>query len=273
MSYSLSDKVRFCKVGNKTYKAILRCLCDCADETGYCFPSRATIIAEVECDKKIIAPALSFLEKEGWIVVRRNQKGNSNVYQINLDKLKSGTENGSTVVPKTGRPEKGLTRKGDNSSTENGSTVDPKTGHEYINNISITDQYISNTSITCPQSESADSPKPQKNQLPCPQQKLIELYHQQLPTLPMVRSWSSPTRVTTMRTRWREVCKDKGFTTEAEGLSWFEQFFAFCSQSAFLRGEGTPNRETGRPFVPDLEWLLKPNNFAKIIDRRYHHGY
>lgn len=264
MSFILSNLVRRCKVGNKTYKAILRCLCDYADEAGRCFPSHASIIAEVECDKKIVTTALLFLEKDGWITIERHQKGNSNVYHVNVSKLNSAPENRDTEVPpKTGRPENGYTRKRVDSTPENGKTVYPKTGNEYINNISTTYQDI------CPQTESIDESKPQK-QISCPQKKLIDLYHEKLPTLPQVRSWNSPARTQSMRSRWRFVMSEKKYTSEAEGLEWFSKFFEFCNRSPFLRGEGSPNRVTGRVFTPDLEWILKPSNFDKIIDGRYH---
>lgn len=145
MSFILSDLVRRCKVGNKTYKAILRCLCDYADEAGRCFPSHASIIAEVECDKKIVTTALLFLEKNGWITIERHQKGNSNAYCVNVSKLNSAPENGQTVHPKTGIPENGYTRKRVDSTPENGKTVYPKTGNEYINNISRIYQSNSNS--------------------------------------------------------------------------------------------------------------------------------
>ena len=103
----------------------------------------------------------------------------------------------------------------------------------------------------------------------CPHEKLIDLYHQEMPNNPIVRSWNSAKRRASSQARWKLVVQEKKFESEAEGLEWFRSFFAYCNRSAFLRGEGAPDRN-GRTFVPDLEWILTAGNFDKIIDRRYH---
>jgi hypothetical protein len=33
---------------------------------------------------------------------------------------------------------------------------------------------------------------------------------------------------------------------------------------------GKVNSKDGRAFVADLEWILKPSNFAKIVEGKYH---
>lgn len=105
----------------------------------------------------------------------------------------------------------------------------------------------------------------------CPQEKLIDLYHECLPTLPKVMTWSSAERRGNMSARWREMSIQNEFQNEDEGLDFFKRFFEFVSQSKFLMGQ--IKNSNGRPFKATLDWLMKPNNFAKTVERHYHDNY
>ena len=104
----------------------------------------------------------------------------------------------------------------------------------------------------------------------CNHQGVIDLYHQQLPTLRRVEVWNAA-RQGYLRQRWREVAtelsKDKPATVSAV-LEWFDDFFGHINKSKFLVGK--VNNKDGRPFTADLEWILKPSNFAKIVEGKYH---
>jgi len=51
-------------------------------------------------------------------------------------------------------------------------------------------------------------------------------------------------------------------------LGWFAEFFKHIGSSKFLTGR--VNDKGGRSFAADLEWILKPSNFAKIVEGKYH---
>ena len=109
------------------------------------------------------------------------------------------------------------------------------------------------------------------NGLPkCNHQGVIDLYHKHLPTLRKVEVWNDA-RKGYLRQRWREVADELSKTKEIGApdiLGWFAEFFDHISQSRFLTGK--VNSKDGRAFVADLEWILKPSNFAKIIEGKYH---
>jgi uncharacterized protein YdaU (DUF1376 family) len=131
------------------------------------------------------------------------------------------------------------------------------------NPIPIT-QNTTDTNICPPDGEPADK-------LPdCQHQAVIDLYHQQLPTLRRVEVWNDA-RKGYLRQRWREVAaelsKDKP-TSGGAVLDWFNDFFGHIQKSRFLVGK--VNGKDGRAFTADLEWILKPSNFAKIIEGKYH---
>ena len=104
----------------------------------------------------------------------------------------------------------------------------------------------------------------------CNHQAVIDLYHQQLPTLRRVEVWNAA-RQGYLRQRWREVAAELGKdkpTTASAVLDWFNDFFGHIQKSRFLVGK--VNNKDGRAFTADLEWILKPSNFAKIVEGKYH---
>ena len=112
---------------------------------------------------------------------------------------------------------------------------------------------------------------PPSGELPsCNHQGVIDLYHKHLPTLRRIEVWNE-TRKGYLRQRWREVGDELAKTKEIQSsdiLGWFAEFFEHINQSKFLTGR--VNDKSGRSFVADLEWILKPSNFAKIVEGKYH---
>lgn len=106
----------------------------------------------------------------------------------------------------------------------------------------------------------------------CPHEQLIALYHEVLPTCSRVREWTDQ-RKGYLRARWREKAKPNGSTqgykTVEEGLAWWRKFFGYVGESQFLIGR-TAARGDRQPFVADFEWLIRPSNFAKIVEGKYH---
>lgn len=95
----------------------------------------------------------------------------------------------------------------------------------------------------------------------CPQQEILALYHRILPELPRMRTWG-PDRQANLRARWKE-------DPERQSLTKWEEFFTWIRKSDFLMGRAATQQ--GRsPFQASLDWMLKPRNWAKILDGFYH---
>ena len=143
-------------------------------------------------------------------------------------------------------------------STDVPTDVQPTNNQEPITNNQV------NTNLCPPDGEPVDK-------LPdCQHQAVIDLYHQQLPTLRRVEVWNA-TRQAYLRQRWREVAAElsKNKPTSASAvLDWFNDFFGHIQKSRFLVGK--INGKDGRAFAADLEWIIKPSNFAKIVEGKYH---
>lgn len=288
MSWQDSDTVRKLFVGNSAAKSVLRCLADHRNEqTGQCNPSADAIAMETELNKKTVYKAITYLEEKGFIRRERRVLNSSNNYVLNLS-VSRNSENGST---KNGSTKNGsCTKNGISDDPKTGRVDDPNLGHESV--IETVKETVNTICVDRAESAPTDTQKnapvenneftltepvekeltPEQKALKvskhCPQQKLIDLYHECLPGLPPVRIWTSASRVNNLAARWREMALDQGFQSEADGLDFFKRFFEFVGRSKFLMGQ--VKQKDGRTFRADLEWITKANNFEKICDRKYH---
>jgi hypothetical protein len=118
--------------------------------------------------------------------------------------------------------------------------------------------------------------KPEKQEIACPHEALIDLYAEHLPNLPQPRRslWPKSAAAKAMQERWRWVmsaCHESGqrkgqrmATTESEGLDWFGRYFAYVAESDFLTGR------SGKFTSCDLGWLVTLANFTKVLQGNYH---
>lgn len=159
MSFKLSALAWNVEVDKSADRLVLLALASKADDNGRnCFPSVESICGLTVLNRKTVFAVISRLADRGLITVRKRVSTNSNEYLLHVDRW---TENGSA--------ENGTTQKGDNpktvqrsfqkrddGSTENGTTVVPKTGHYSINTQS--DTQSDTQSITQSESLPAQAP-------------------------------------------------------------------------------------------------------------------
>ena len=143
--------------------------------------------------------------------------------------------------------------------------VQPTNKQETINKNQFT---VSKDTVRPPTGEPEEKPKVK---LPgCDHKGILALYHETLPNLPAVEIWND-TRAGYLRQRWREVALDlskDGAVTHADMLAWWKQYFELIKGSKFLTGK--KQQKDKPPFLADLEWIIKPLNFTKIIEGKYH---
>jgi hypothetical protein len=96
----------------------------------------------------------------------------------------------------------------------------------------------------------------------CPHRKIIDLYHKHLPMCPEVVKWTDG-RAANLRARWNEG-------KEQADLGWWEELFKQIAQSRFLTGRVTGHNGNGRPFFASLDWIVKPEHLAAILEGKYH---
>jgi hypothetical protein len=115
-------------------------------------------------------------------------------------------------------------------------------------------------------------PPAQPSILDCPQEAILEAFRRHLPMLTQPRVWDG-NRADLLRNRWRYCSRPngigKGYDSQDRGIAFWDEFFAYVAQSKTLT-EGIPRKEGGGNWKPDLPWLLKAENFAKVVEGKYH---
>lgn len=161
------------------------------------------------------------------------------------------------------------TSKSNARSTEALTNVQPTINHEPLTKNHEPIFTVSKDTV-CPSNEELASKS--KIKLPiCDHKGIIASYHQHLPTLRRMEVWNA-TRTGHLRSRWREVAADLAAVNlpnnSQDLIDWWTELFKDIGKSNFLMGKTTG--KDGRSFAADLEWIIKPNNFAKIIEGKYY---
>lgn len=86
-----------------------------------------------------------------------------------------------------------------------------------------------------------------------PHQKIIDLYHEILPYHRQVRVWTD-NRKRMLAKQWKEY----------PDMDDWRAYFEHVAESPFLCGQNQ------KGWKPDLEWLIKPANLAKVLENKYH---
>lgn len=116
----------------------------------------------------------------------------------------------------------------------------------------------------------ADTKRTRRGLPDCPHLDVLALWAEVLPTFPqhLPAQWKG-TRADHLRARWRETAAEKQWETCAQGLAYLRKLFAYVGSSPFLSGKTKPG-SGHRPFMIELEWLVNPQNWAKVIEGKYH---
>lgn len=86
----------------------------------------------------------------------------------------------------------------------------------------------------------------------CPVSKIRDLYHEICTSFPRLRSIDGERRKA-VAARWRQH----------KSLEPFEELFRLAESSSFLKGQNDRN------WHADFDWMMKANNFSKILERKY----
>jgi len=163
-----------------------------------------------------------------------------------LDAYQNDTESDTTVSKQYGR-----TYQNDTHNRQSQKTIDDA-------NASLSAETANQPATTAKKSSA----------IPCPHQELIGIYHEEMPENPEVREWNQ-IRQRLMQSRWKEKLTAGKYKTKEEGLAYWRRYFAHCAKSSFLTGN--TDGSSGRPpFIANMEWLIRPSNFAKVVEGAYH---
>lgn len=89
-----------------------------------------------------------------------------------------------------------------------------------------------------------------------PYQEILNKYHENLPNLARVNILTEK--------RKKKIKALFDFKPSHSEMDWWSNYFLHVNKSNFLLGENN------RGWKADLEWLMNIDNFAKIVDGKYH---
>ena len=106
----------------------------------------------------------------------------------------------------------------------------------------------------------------------CPHQRVLALWAEVMPELPQhdPGEWRNA-RSDNLKLRWRERAVRHRWASADDGLLFLRRLFGYIRGSTFLMGQSRPTANRERPFVIDLEWLVRAGNWSKVIEGKYHH--
>ena len=108
-------------------------------------------------------------------------------------------------------------------------------------------------------------------EIPCPYARIVELYHDLLPSLPKAKLMTDA-RQRGMRKRWGWVLSStKGdgsrrATNADEGLQWFAGYFGRAAENDFLMGR-TPRAAEHKDWRCDIDFLMTDKGLRQVIER------
>jgi phage replication O-like protein O len=94
----------------------------------------------------------------------------------------------------------------------------------------------------------------------CQTQKIIDIYHAELPELPEVKILT-PDRNKKIKARWNQGEK-------FQSLGFWTKYFKYVRTSDFLMGRSENNRQ----WSANIDFLIAASSFAKVIEGSYHQG-
>lgn len=264
-----------------TAKAVLMSLADNANDDGYCWPSLATIAERTCLSRTAVIHAIRRLEEQGHVTADRSN-GRHTTYQITIQPVRQAhrsTRNADARVgPEPVHEEHRYTSHTgppdvpDQCASRTGPVREAHSNRHEPSRTVICSSVSNETDekLSGAEDDDADDTETGSRLPPAPVKRIIALYHHLLPELSRMEIVNRQ-REQFIRSRWREQLVMHNIATQREGLEHFAKLFRYVRLSAFLMGRSVPTG--GRPpFAADLEWLMRPANFAKVFEGKYHHG-
>ena len=147
--------------------------------------------------------------------------------------------------------------------------ADATTGGGDLESLADIADQPSNPASLAENDAAAHSGSPKRKAIaPAPVQQVLQTYNEVLGgRLPKAQMLNDK-RKRVIAQRWREMLNSQDpsgkvrFTDTASGLAWFGKFFAKVAMNPHWLGEND------RGWRADLDWILKPDNFLRILEWR-----
>ena len=258
----------------------------CDDRGGSLYPSMKAVAKKIRVSEKQARRIVHGLEEKGFLSVVGNANGgapgSTKQFRLHVEKLAElplievdknidtapmGVTPPADVTPPMGVPD------GSHGCPETA----PMGGSQTVIEPSIEPSIKEDKSSLSPDESDDDAnavedkTKAAKKSLPaCPHLDLLDIFAEKLPELPQPKPelWEGQ-RAKNLSARWKWCLTAKKrngeryATSKAEALDFFKRYFGYVGKSDFLTGRD------GRWSGCDLAWLVKADNFAKVLQGNY----
>lgn len=265
--------------------------------TNVVWPSRSALAIRTGMDAASISMATGALTRLGWLE-KDGQGGRSRASRYTLCVPEISTETvasnetvmdsitvtpaitvmgNATVSPMKGGNFRKKTVMGNATVMEsitvmgNARGIEQTSKDSYVSSMqSLPDIAVNSAAPIRPATATAEKGKPKAaTKVPeCPQKAIIELFAERLPNLRKPRAWNAA-RAAALRQRWIDASVPSewsdGYGTLEGGIDFWRSFFDAVARSTLAKGFTNGDRT----WLPDLPWMLKAENFAKIVDGKY----
>jgi len=249
--------------GMKTAKiAIMARLADFSNDDGVCWPSVNTIARQIGAGVSTVRTALGELERDGWIFKKTRRQGNrnaSNVYQLNVKKLKAAAQASESDPSESERSKfdgsKSDASKSDRSeSSKNNSFDPPDSGGDPLVSSKEDPSYKKPVGRL---DEPTDAQQSEK--LKIDYQAVLAAYHEILPEMPKVLEMTTD-RQTKLRTIWKK------FKFDQDRWSAYLQYIAKHCRWML---ENRPDTGTGKTWrKKNFDYLITERCYLAVKEER-----
>jgi hypothetical protein len=249
---------------------MLLAIADFADDQGRAYPSVSTLAKKCRVKPRAANYTIAELKGSGELEVMTGRgRHGANLYRIAIDRLGAGREDRQplqcaaplqSIAPlQESAP---LQLVAHTPAMDCATPLQPIAPKPLLNHQEPSVEGIASVDSGLPSLKSQALPD-------CPHLRMLDLFANHLPELPQPKPelWHGK-NAEAMRARWKWVLTAKRTsgkryaTTVDEALGWFERFFQRVAGSDFLTGRN------GK-WACDLGWLMKADNFAKVVQGNY----
>lgn len=257
VEFAVLDDERLTIYDRAVYFALLRF----ADhETRECFPAHATLARLAGCSERQVRISLSKLDACGWIS-RRGRIGESTVYTVRNAAQRSVTPASGAEVMET-TPAQSAEVRGENDATPaSHAEVGKGTSALSADHPGTRCRLTISTELDKEEGEGGNTPveirRPetlQEEQRTAFCRSVLDVYGRALPENPPAK-YLTPGRKKAIEERIRAE-------PERRLISWWRDFFARAASFSVVTGGGP------RGWRADVDWLLREENMAKVLEGR-----
>lgn len=249
--------------GMKTMKiAIMARLADFSNDEGVCWPSVDTIARQVGAGRSTVITAINELAKDGWLTKkeRRNgQRSATNVYRLNVAKLRVAANAIYSQCSESGRPEceRSEFEYPESERSENPKkiiTQGPESGHDP--SVSSKEDPLDIKPIG--QSPAATD-KPQSEKVKIDYLSALDAYHSILPEMPKVIDMTSD-----RQKKLRELWKQYDFN-----LDRWTAYLCYIAKHCRWMLENRPDTTSGKTWrKKNFDYLITTKCYLSVKEER-----